>query len=208
MSQEWLQHKHASLWLLFHVREHLWFLHAAHFAPVVSLQLGNIKQIHTLSRWFIADISASHFAMRRRSAPGHSRASGCTKGRSAWLGQCKHPIQNALYIHAGHTHSHGHTLKSWRWHVACTWPSFIAPVCPLWLSVLCVEVLCEQLGWRLQAPELGHLISPGWPWGLQSWGNTIHKGVLICTGAPLHCAANKTPQRLFDCIPKSQPYFR
>lgn len=80
------------------------------------------------------------------------------------------------------THSQGHTLKSWCWHVACTWPNFIAPVCPLWLSVLCVEVLCEQLGWRLQAPEPSHLISPGWPWSLQSWGNTIHKEPLIWAG--------------------------
>lgn len=71
-----------------------------------QLAVGKHKtDTHTLSRWFIADISASHFAMRRRSAPGHSRASGCTKGRSAWLGQCKHPIQNALYIRAGHTHT-------------------------------------------------------------------------------------------------------
>lgn len=103
------------------------------------------------------------------------------------LGQCKHGIHKSRLF------------KHWQWHIACTWPNFIGPACPpLWLSVLSVEVLCEQLAWRLQAPQWSHLISSGGPRGLQRWGNTIHKEPLIWTG-PLYIA-NKTPQRLFDCI--------
>lgn len=156
-------------------------------------------------------MNSSYFALgpptRRDESVGQSRVIDSSERRSAGWAQCKQLTQRLPCMSAPHTPHTPHTprtdtLKSQCWHVACLHLIQLHCPCVLWLAECAVCVgLCEQLGWRLQAPRPGHLISPGWPRGLQSWGNTI-KNVLSGGGAPLHCAANKTPQRLFDCILK------
>lgn len=167
-----------------------WFLLAA---LCVCGQLTDGKQTRTPSSWFITDISASDFAISqkrytRQPTQEQNRMTDCTKRRSAWLGQRKHPIQNVTYIHALHTLTRRHTPEPHSWHSRLYLTQLYCPHVPsLAECAVCVEVLCEQLGSRLQAPQPSHLISPGWSWGLQSWGNTIHKESLIWTG-PLYIA--------------------
>lgn len=116
------------------------FLHAALCA---CGQLTDGKQTRTLSSWFITDISASDFAMSqkrytRQSTQEHNRMTDCTKRRSAWLGQCKHPIAKChVRLCAAHTRADTHWSRT-AGTDACTWPNFIVPMCPLFCSVCCV----------------------------------------------------------------------
>lgn len=97
----------------------------------------NIRPMHTLLWWFIADTSGGEDIQETVGTEGI--------GLGQW--NINIPFKKPRTFLRG-TRSQWHILESWCWHGACTWPSFIAPVCPLWLGVLsvCVEVLCEQLG--------------------------------------------------------------
>lgn len=164
----------------------------------------NIRPMHTLLWWFIADTSGGEDVQETVGTEGIR------------LGQLNINIPFKMPRTSLHgTHSQWHILKSRCWHGACTWPSFIAPVCPLWRSVLCACVcVCvwrfcvNSWGRRLQAPEPRHLISPGWPWSLQSWGNTVHKEPLIWTGPLYIVLLIKHHRDSLTVFQKSQPYFR
>lgn len=107
----------------------------------------NIRPMHTLLWWFTADTSGGE----------DIRETVGTEGIGLGPSDINIPFKMPhTFMHG--THSQRHTLKSWCWHGACTWPSFIAPVCPLWLSVLCV---CGGFVWtagaedsRLQSPVI------------------------------------------------------
>lgn len=142
----------------------------------------------------IADMNSSYFALgpptRRDESVGQSRVIDSSERRSAGWAQRKQLTQRPPCMSAPHTPHTPHTprtdtLKSQCWHVACLHLIQLHCPCVLWLAECAVCVgLCEQLGWRLQAPRPGHLISPGWPRGLQSWGNTIKN--LLSGGGPLY----------------------
>lgn len=100
------------------------------------------------------------------------------------------------------THStHGHTEVT---VLACRMsapdPTSL-PLCALigWMCCVCRFVWTAGLKTPGSAARSSNIsgLAPGSP-----VLGKHHKERLIWRGAPLHCAANKTPQRLFDCILK------
>lgn len=153
-------------------------------------------------------MNSSYFALgpptRRDESVGQSRVIDSSERRSAGWAQRKQLTQRPPCMSAPHTpHTpRTDTLKSQCWHVACLHLIQLHCPCVLWLAECAVCVgLCEQLGWRLQAPRPRSSNISGLAPGSPVLGKH-HKERLIWRGAPLHCAANKTPQRLFDCILK------